>query len=82
MNNTLFEQFGSTYTQQGDYLLPNLILPAKNRLYRSMGTTQIELLKASQSFVLQFAHFLLTSGKLHSLLVNTEKQAQQLFLGW
>lgn len=29
MNNTLFEQFGGTYTQQGDYLLPNLTLPAE-----------------------------------------------------
>ena len=28
MNNTLFEQFGGTYTRQGDYLLPNLTLPA------------------------------------------------------
>ena len=27
MNNTLFEQFSGTYTQQGDYLLPNLTLP-------------------------------------------------------
>lgn len=26
---TLFEQLGGTYTQQGDYLLPNLTLPAK-----------------------------------------------------
>ena len=24
MNNTLFEQFSGTHTQQGDYLLPNL----------------------------------------------------------
>ena len=29
MNNTLFEQFSGTYTKQGDYLLPNLILPAE-----------------------------------------------------
>ena len=29
MNNTLFEQFGDTYTQQGDYLLTNLTLPAE-----------------------------------------------------
>lgn len=29
MNNTLFEQFSGTYTQQGDYFLPNLTLPAK-----------------------------------------------------
>lgn len=29
MNNTLFKQFGGKYTQQGDYLLPNLILLAE-----------------------------------------------------
>ena len=32
MNNTLFEQFSGTYTQQGDYLLPNLILPAEKEV--------------------------------------------------
>ena len=36
--NSLFEQFRGIYTQQGDYLLPNLILPAeKNRLHINMG---------------------------------------------
>lgn len=29
MTDTLFDQLGGTYTQQGDYLLPNLILPAE-----------------------------------------------------
>jgi len=29
MNNTLFEQFGGTYTLRGDYLLPNLTLSAE-----------------------------------------------------
>ena len=29
MTDTLFEQFGGTYTKQGDYLLPNLTLPAE-----------------------------------------------------
>lgn len=29
MNNTLFEQFSGTYTQQGDYLLSNLTLLAE-----------------------------------------------------
>ena len=29
MNNTLFEQFSGTYTQQSDYLLPNLTLSAE-----------------------------------------------------
>jgi hypothetical protein len=26
---TSFEKFGGTYTKQGDYLLPNLVLPAE-----------------------------------------------------
>ena len=29
MTDTLFEQLGGTYTQTGDYLLPNLSLPAE-----------------------------------------------------
>ncbi len=29
MNNTLFEQFSGTYTKHGDYLFPNLTLPAE-----------------------------------------------------
>ena len=29
MKKTLFEQFGGTYTKQGDYLLPNLTLSAE-----------------------------------------------------
>lgn len=55
MNNTLFEQFSGTYNKQGDYLLTNLTLPAEKEtgLYRSVGTTQVKLLKASpQIFVL------------------------------
>ncbi len=35
MNNTLFEQFGGTYTHHGDYLLPNLILSAEEKLVTS-----------------------------------------------
>lgn len=29
MEKSIFEQMGGTYTQQGDYILPNLILPAE-----------------------------------------------------
>ena len=32
MTETLFEQFGGTYTKQGDYLLPNLALPAEKEV--------------------------------------------------
>ena len=31
MKKSLFEQMGGTYTQQGDYVLPNLILLAENQ---------------------------------------------------
>ena len=31
MDKSLFEQMDGTYTQQGDYVLPNLILPAENQ---------------------------------------------------
>lgn len=30
MEKSLFEQMGGTYTRQGDYILPNLKLPAEN----------------------------------------------------
>lgn len=36
MNNTLFEQFGGAYTKQGDYLLTNLVLPAKKKQVTSV----------------------------------------------
>ena len=29
MEKSIFEQIGGTYTQQGDYILPNLILSAE-----------------------------------------------------
>lgn len=55
MNNTLFEQFGGTYTRPGDYLLHNLTLPAEEETgyIRVWGSTQVKLFKApSQSFIL------------------------------
>lgn len=31
MEKSLFEQMGGTYTQQGDYILPNLMLPVEEK---------------------------------------------------
>lgn len=42
-----------------------------------MGTTQVKLFKAHRKVLY---YNLLTSGKLHSYLADTEEQAQQLFL--
>ena len=74
MNNTLFEQFGSTYTRQDDYLLPNLILPAEAET-GYIGVWEQRRLNYLKHHRKVLYYNLLTSGKLHSHLADTEKQA-------
>ena len=75
---SIFEQIGGTYTLQGDYRLPNLTLPAEEERPISVwGQRRLSYLKHYRK-VLYYS--LLTSGKLHSHLADTEEQAQQLFL--
>ena len=78
IKNTLFEQFDGTYTQQGDYLLPNLILPAEEETgYIGVwGQRRLNYLKHHHKVLY---YNLLTSDKLHSHISDTEEQAQQLF---
>ena len=74
---SIFEQFGGVYTMQGDYRLPNLTLPAEEeRPIGVWGQRRLNYLKHHRK-VLYFN--LLTSGKLHSHLADTEEQAQTLF---
>lgn len=79
MNNTLFEQFGGKYTRQGDYLLPNLTLPAEEETgYIGVwGQRRLNYLKHHRKVLY---YNLLTSGKLHSHLADIEEQAKVLFL--
>lgn len=79
MNNTLFEQFGGTYTLRGDYLLPNLTLSAEEETsYIGVwGQCRLNYLKPHRKVLY---YNLLTSGKFHSHLSDTEERAQQLFL--
>lgn len=78
MNNTLFEQFGDTYNKQGDYLLPNLTLPAEEETgYIGVrGQRRLNYLKHHRKVLY---YNLPTSGKLHSHIADTEEQVQQLF---
>ena len=77
MEKSLFEQMGGTYTQQGSYLLPNLALPAEEkRPIGVWGQRRLRYLKQHHR-ILYFE--LLTSGKLHSHLVDVEEQALELF---
>lgn len=78
MTNTLFEQLGGTYTQQGDYLLPNLTLPEKeDRPIGVWGQRRLRYLKEHHRVLY---YNLLTSGKLYSHLADIEEAAQELFL--
>lgn len=78
MTDTLFEQLGGTYTQTGDYLLPDLSLPAEkdNRPIGIWGQRRLRHLKQYHKAIY---YNLLTSGKLHSHLADVEEQAQDLF---
>ena len=75
---SIFEQIGGTYTLQGDYRLPNLTLPAEEeRPIGVWGQRRLRYLKQHHKVLY---YNLLTSGKLHSHLADTEEQAYQLFL--
>lgn len=77
MDKTIFEQMGGTYTMQGDYCLPNLILPGKEeRPIGVWGQRRLRYLKQHHKILY---YNLLTSGKLHSHLADVEEEAQSLF---
>ena len=74
---TLFEQYGGTYTMQGDYRLPNLIVEEiDTRPIGVWGQRRLHYLKHHRKVLY---YNLLTSGKLHSHLADIEEQAQELF---
>ena len=79
MTDTLFEQLGGTYTQQGDYLLPNLTLPAEKET-GNIGVWALRHKRYMKQHHKVLYYNLLTSGKLDSYLADIEEQAQQLFL--
>ena len=74
---SLFEQSGGAYTMQGDYRLPNLTVPAEEEHPIGVwGQRRLRYLKQHHKVIY---YNLLTSGKLHSHLADTEEQAQALF---
>ena len=79
MANTIFEQTGGTYTQVGDYMLPDL-LPAEEEKEANIGVWAMRHKRyLKQNHKVRYYN-LLTSGKLNSYLVDIEQQAQDLFL--
>ena len=77
MAKTIFEEMGGTYTQVGDYLLPNLGLPEEEQQpIGGWGQRHRRYLKEHRRATYTT---LLTSGKLNSYLVDIDRQAEEMF---
>nr|WP_303993995.1 TnpV protein [Ruminococcus bromii] len=79
MANTIFEKQGGTYTQVGDYMLPDL-LPAEEEKEANIGIWAMQHKRYLKQHHKVLYYNLLTRGKLNSYLADIEQQAQQLFL--
>ncbi len=77
MAKTIFEEMGGTYTQVGDYLLPNLeLLEEEQQPIGVWGQRHRRYLKEHRRTTYAT---LLTSGRLNSYLVDIDRQAEDLF---
>ena len=78
MTKTIFEEMGGTYTQVGDYLLPDLKLPEEEQQPIGVwGQRHRRYLKEHRRATYTA---LLASGKLNSYLVGIDRQAEGMFL--
>ena len=74
---TFFEEMGCTYTQVGDYLLPNLTLPdeEKNIILGRFGMAHKKYLKENKRILYSG---LMISGKLFSHCKEVEDRARDM----
>ena len=79
MKKTIFDEMGGTYTQVGDYMLPDL-LPAEEEKEANIGVWAMRHKRYLKQNHKVLYYNLLTSGKLNSYLVDIEQHAQDLFL--
>ncbi len=74
---SLFEQFGGTYHNESDYLIPNLTLPKSEE--NDIGIYGQQHLKHLQEYRRLTYINLLTSGMLDTCLFKIDKQACERF---
>lgn len=77
MAKTIFEKMGGTYTQVGDYLLPNLELPEEEQ--QSIGVWGQRHRRYLKEHRRATYATLLTGGKLNDYLADIDRQAEKLF---
>lgn len=78
MEKSLFEQMGGTYTQVGDYLLPNLTLHEEKQ--KPIGIWEQRHARYLKQHHKIMYYNLLTSGKLNARLAEINRQAEEIFL--
>lgn len=76
MHNTIYEKSGGSYTQVGDYLLPDLLPGTDERTVGPWGLRHLRWLRQNRRITYTN---LLTSGKLPSYLAEIDRQAQEMF---
>ena len=78
MTKTIFEKAGGTYTQIGDYMLPDL-LPAEEEKEANIGVWAMQHKRYLKQNHKVLYYNLLTSDKLNSYLTDIEEKSQDLF---
>ena len=78
MAKTIFEEMGGTYTQVGDYLLPDLKLPEEEQ--QSIGVWGQRHRRYLKEHRRTTYAALFTGGKLNSYLADIDRQAEEMFL--
>ena len=76
MHNTIYEQSGGSYTQVGDYLLPDLLPGNEESTVGPWGLRHLRWLRQNKRVT--YIN-LLTSGKLPGYLAEIDRQAQEMF---
>ena len=77
MAKTIFEEMGGTYTQVGEYLLPNLKLPEEEQQPIGVwGRRHRRYLKDHRRATYAV---LFTNSKLNSYLADIDRQAEEMF---
>ena len=78
MEKSLFEQMGGTYTQVGDYMLPNLTISEEEQKPIGIwGQRRARYLKQHHKVLYMN---LMTSGKLNGYLSDINNQAEAMFI--
>ena len=77
MTKTIFEEMGGTYTQVGDYLLPDLKLSEEGQ--QPIGVWRQRHRRYLKEHRRATYATLFTSGKLNSYLADIDRQSEEMF---